>query len=79
MKLSTILSAAVRPWLRFDRHIKYDQSWVTIGPDRESGYGIGLSINPDRCWVPRARTFRIGDLTVAWWGRDTLVHPTEAS
>ncbi len=78
MKLGTVIRAIVRPALELssgdDRILLR-----ALGP---SGFGIGMVANwqSDLSWPARARCRRIGDLTVAWWGRDTLVHPApEAS
>lgn len=70
MKLSTIIRAIVRPY------IAKDDETIWIGRDR--GPGFGISTVPIQ-WVHRATVFKIGDLEIAYWGRDTLVHPVEAS
>lgn len=77
MKLSTIIRCMAQ------RHIDVDSTEysTTLFTDGTTGPGLGVVAFCDRfsTWPERATTYRIGDLTVAWWGRDTLVHPTEAS
>lgn len=77
MKLSTIIRAIVRPALE----LSSGDDRITFRALGHSGFGIGdvACWQSDLSWPARARHLRIGDLTVAWWGRDTLVHPVEAS
>lgn len=72
MKLSTIIRAIVRHEIARDDEAIY----VTFAGD--PGPGFGISSVPIR-WPSRATVRKVGDLEIAWWGRDTLVHPTEAS
>lgn len=66
MTLGTIIGAIVRPY------IAKDDETIWIG--RNHGAGFGISTVPIQ-WLPRATVRRIGDLEIAYWGRDTLVHP----
>lgn len=89
MKLSTIIRAIVRPHVELRRSQGEIALLIERDFDRAGGipyrakWGVGLVLRTGGDWSfqtpPRAREVRIGDLTVAWWGRDTLVHPTEAS
>lgn len=72
MKLSTIIRAIVRPWMRLHEHD--DAAWIMFGPENVAGPGFGVAVNSRRGWTARATVRHIGDLEIAWWGRDTMVH-----
>lgn len=77
MKLSTIIRAIVRPVVK----IHSIDEWFIASTDEDfwAGAAVGVFCFP-RDIPARATSVKIlGDLTVAWWGRDTLVHKTEAS
>lgn len=85
MKLSTIIRAIVRPIVQIDvtnnmfRCVaaKYNIGACAMVVDDYTSIARGLDIMP---YPRRAREWQVGHLTVAWWGRDTLVHPVpEAS
>lgn len=76
MKLSTIIRAIVRPWVRV--YGGDDRTWFMFGPENIAGPGFGLSVSGKGRWTKRATVRRVGALEIAWWGRDTLVHPVEA-
>lgn len=77
MKLSTIIRAIAQGIVpvRQDSHHLMITSSSNLGP--------GIRIRVTGFFAPpvptRARLTSIGNLEIAWWGRDTLVHPTEAS
>ena len=72
MKLSTILRAIVRPIV--DVQVFYDALQVQILG--ASGPGLLISdTRPTYGYPPRTTHSQIGGLHVAYWGRDTLVHP----
>lgn len=77
MKLSAILRAIVRPYIKAD----VDERSVCVQSVVYSGPGFYVTSQRGWCERPlRATVRRIGDLEVAYWGRDTLVHPApEAS
>jgi hypothetical protein len=78
MKLSTILRAIARPVV--DVRSDDENLIVTLGGSSGPGFGVVAFWQASLGWPARARTCRIGHLTVAYWGRDTLVHPApEAS
>lgn len=79
MRLSTIIRAIVRPYVA---PLLYVNSWdggivVVLGPPTGAGFSVchrpGILDSPTRRIVRK-----IGDLEIAWWGRDTLVHPVGA-
>lgn len=76
MKLSTIIRAIVRPHVAQLVNVSNDEDMFAVGL-LSSGRGFGLAERGHVSWVPRAQVRHIGDLEIAWWGRDTFVHQSQ--
>lgn len=73
MKLSTIIRAIVRPYVEAES----DEHEFTLNFLGLFGPGVGVAARAN-AFPKRATVIKVGGLEIAWWGRDTLVHPVEA-